>query len=72
MNPVSRSMLSLDARSLFTNVLMDGSLTCLETRLRDFHKFDIEVEDCINLSKLCITHTAFEFNSRYYKKKLMA
>lgn len=29
------------------------------------HYSDIEVNDFINLTRLCITHTTFEFNSKF-------
>lgn len=60
-------MLSLDVTLLFINVPIEGSLPGLETRLCEFHYSDIEVKSFINLTKLSITHTNFEFNSKFLK-----
>ena len=61
-------MLSLDVKSLFTNIPIEGALCCLEKRLRVFHYSDVEVKEFVNLIKVCISQTIFVFNAEYYKQ----
>lgn len=61
-------MLSLDVKILFTDVQIEVDLSRLKTRLREFHYSDTKVKDFINLSKLCIIHYTFEFNSSFHKR----
>lgn len=46
---------------------MEHASSCLESRLPDFHYSDIEEKDFINLSKICINHTAFEFDNTFFQ-----
>ena len=68
LNPVNCSMLSLEVKSLFTNVPLEGPLICLEKRLHEFHNSDVEVKEFANLTKICFSQTIFVFNDKYYKK----
>ena len=59
-------MLSLDVKSLFTNVPIQGGLDCLEKMLLEFHYSSIEFEEILNLVRLCVRQTAFIFNGVFY------
>ena len=37
-------------------------------RLREFHYSDVEVNEFVNLTKICISQTTFVFNDKYYKQ----
>ena len=65
-NPVNCSMLSLNAKSLFTNVPINGAFYCLKVRLCDYS--DFEIEELIMLTKLCISKATCEFNDKFYKQ----
>ena len=53
-------MLSLNAKILFTNVPIQGALSCLEKRLREFHYSSIEIEEILSLVHLYVKQTANE------------
>ena len=59
--PRNYIILSLDVKSLFTNVLIQGALACLEKRVCKFHCSTIEIEEILNLVYLCDSQTAFDF-----------
>ena len=59
-------MLSLDVKSLFSNVPVDGALTCFETSLRIFHYSDLKVMEFIKLTKHCTFYTTFEFDGIFF------
>ena len=65
-SPVDCTMLSLDVKSLFTNVPVVGAISCLECRLHEFHYSDIEIREILSLTKLCVENTAFVFNGSFY------
>ena len=56
-SPSNYTMLSLDVKSLFTNVPIQGALDCLEKRLREFHYSSIEIEEILDLVKMKSTLT---------------
>ena len=60
-------MLSLEIKSLFTNVLIEGALNCLEKRLREAHHSDVEMKKFFNLTEVYISQTTFKFNDEFYK-----
>ena len=59
-------MLSLDVKSLFTDVPIQGALDCLEKRLREFHYSSTEIEETLSLVHLCVKQTTFVFNGVFY------
>ena len=76
-SPSNYTMLSLDVKSLFTNVPIQGasdcfsnskSMDCLEKRLCEFHYSSIEIEEILNLVHLCVRQTAFVFNGVFYSQ----
>ena len=67
-NPVNCSMLSLDVKSLFSNVPIQGVLICLEKRVLEFHYSDVKMKEFVNIAEICISQTTFVFNAKYYKQ----
>ena len=61
-------MLSLDVKSLFTNVPIQGGLDCLEKRLLEFHYSSTEIEKILDLVHLCVRQTAFVFNGVFHSQ----
>ncbi|XP_064485960.1 uncharacterized protein LOC135398489 [Ornithodoros turicata] len=65
-------MMSFDVISLFTNVPIDVALSVVRTKLRadvDLEdRTDLSVEDILELLKLCLGQTFFQFKSRFFKQ----
>ena len=67
-SPTNYTMLSLDVKSLFTNVKIQRALDCMEKRLREFHYSSVEVEEILNLVYLYDTGVAesYIFNTNIF------
>ncbi|XP_064458887.1 uncharacterized protein LOC135369161 [Ornithodoros turicata] len=65
-------MMSFDVISLFTNVPIDVALSVVRTKLRadvDLEdRTDLSVEDILELLKLCLGQTFFQFKNRFFKQ----
>ncbi|XP_064462023.1 uncharacterized protein LOC135372308 [Ornithodoros turicata] len=65
-------MMSFDVISLFTNVPIDVALSVVRTKLRadvDLEdRTDLSVEDILELLKLCLRQTFFQFKNRFFKQ----
>ncbi|XP_064458851.1 uncharacterized protein LOC135369116 [Ornithodoros turicata] len=65
-------MKSFDVISLFTNVPIDVALSVVRTKLRadvDLEdRTDLSVEDILELLKLCLGQTFFQFKNRFFKQ----
>ena len=48
-SPSNYTKLSLDVKSLFTNVPVQEALDCLEKRLREFHYSSVKIYEILNL-----------------------
>ena len=70
-SPSNYTMLSLDVISLFTNVLIQGALDCLEKTLREFHYSSTEIEKILNLVHECVWKQPL-FTMVYFIPKLKA
>lgn len=63
----NHSMVSLDMKFLFTNILIQGALSCFKIRLQEFHYSQMEITEVINLTSICLLQNAFIFNNNFYR-----
>ena len=66
------TVLSLDIKSLFTNVLNQEMPDCIDKRLHEFNYSYIEIKEILNLVHLCVSQIAFVFNDMFFIPKLRA
>ena len=57
---------------LFTNILVQGDLDCLEKRLHEFHYSSHEIEEILNLVHLCVIQKKPLFSMVFFIPKLKA
>ena len=57
-----------DFKSLFTKVPIKGVWDCLKKRLREFHYSSFEIEEILNLVHLCVSQSAYVFNTDFYSQ----
>ena len=63
-------MVSFDAKSLLTNVLISCTLCFLEKRLKEFHYAAFEFEELITHTRTCPSQNAFSFQGHFYKQSV--
>ena len=64
--------MSYDVKSLFTSIPQDLAITCLRQALDDddtlLERTLLGTPDIINLSKICLDATIFQYESKFYKQ----
>ena len=66
-----KKMVSLDVKSLFTNVSVDGAMEAVRRVLQGFsdEQLPLPKEDFIRLVQLCVSFGSFQFKDSKYKQK---
>ncbi|XP_069982900.1 uncharacterized protein [Penaeus vannamei] len=65
-----RKFVSFDVKSLFTNVPIDGAIKVAQRALRrvDEDELQLQLDDYIELIRLCVEFGPFEFRGREYEQ----
>ena len=67
-SPSNDTMFSLDAKSIFSNVPIQGALDILKKTLSKFHYFATEIYEILNFVNLYVRQTPFILNVIFYSK----
>ena len=62
------TLVSFNVKSLFTNVPINGTLSFLEKRLKEFHYSAFEITELITLTRTCLSQTTFSFQGYFCKQ----
>jgi len=65
-----KKLVSFDVKSLFTNVPIDGAIKAAQRALRrmDQNELPLQIDDYIELIRLCVEFGPFEFRGREYEQ----
>ena len=67
--PDDYRLVSFDEKSLFTSIPLQLALDCTQTAITNStHKLPLPKDDIMNLLKLCLTCSFFQYNSKHYKQ----
>ena len=67
--PHDHKLVSFDVKSLFTSIPLQLALDCTETAIRNSaHELPLPKDDIMDLLKLCLTCSFFQYNDKHYKQ----
>ena len=67
--PDDHKLVSFDVKSLFTSIPLQLALDCTETAITNStHELPLPKDDIMDLLKLCLTCSFFQYNDKHYKQ----
>ena len=67
--PDDNKLVSFDVKSLFTSIPLQLALDCTETAITNStHELPLPKDDIMDLLKLCLTCSFFQYNGKHYKQ----
>ena len=67
--PDDHKLVSFDVKSLFTSIPLQLALDCTETAITNStHELPLPKDDIMDLLKLCLTCSFFQYNDKHYKE----